>query len=217
MALLSETERPSTVTLLDSLLDAIVRLDGEALIMHVGEKPYVVLSSTSTNAFRGPLSWGQVELSSRPLSGDAVLSMLGQMLSPVQRRLLDDIGAVEHEIEAPGGLDERFVVTAARGGDDVWVEVRRRPRPVEGPALPEPMPAAETVAARAGDQPAFTAAGLSAGGPDLAVAHATVAPTPAPPAPPVDVEERVRIRDGCSRNRSGRRDGGQVGSVGSCR
>ena len=164
MALLSETERPSTVTLLDSLLDAIVRLDGEALIMHVGEKPYVVLSSTSTNAFRGPLSWGQVELSSRPLSGDAVLSMLGQMLSPVQRRLLDDIGAVEHEIEAPGGLDERFVVTAARGGDDVWVEVRRRPRPVEGPALPEPMPAAETVAARAGDhrhlrRPAFRQGG----------------------------------------------------------
>ena len=39
MALLSQTERPSTVTLLESLLDAIVRLDGEALIMHVGEKP----------------------------------------------------------------------------------------------------------------------------------------------------------------------------------
>ena len=112
MALLSQTERPSTVTLLESLLDAIVRLDGEALIMHVGEKPYVVLSSTSTNTLRGPLSWGQVELSSRPLSADAVLSMLGQMLSPQHRRLLDEIGAVEHEIAAPGGLDERFVVTA---------------------------------------------------------------------------------------------------------
>ena len=54
MALLSQTERPSTVTLLESLLDAIVRLDGEALIMHVGEKPYMVLSSTSTNTLRGP-------------------------------------------------------------------------------------------------------------------------------------------------------------------
>ena len=147
MALLSQTERPSTVTLLESLLDAIVRLDGEALIMHVGEKPYVVLSSTSTNTLRGPLSWGQVELSSRPLSADAVLSMLGQMLSPEHRRLLDEIGAVEHEIPAPGGLDERFVVTAARGGDDVWVEVRRRPRPVEGPALPEPVAAPETITA----------------------------------------------------------------------
>ena len=27
------------VTLLESLLDAIIRLDGEALVMHVGEKP----------------------------------------------------------------------------------------------------------------------------------------------------------------------------------
>src|SRR3954454_6435885 len=77
------------VTLLDSLLDAIVRLDGEALIMHVGEKPYVVLSTSTLNAFRGPLSWGQVELSSRPLSMDAIMSMLGQMLSPEHRRLLD--------------------------------------------------------------------------------------------------------------------------------
>ncbi len=85
------------MTLLDSLLDAIVRLDGEALIMHVGEKPYVVLSSASLSQFRGPLSWGQVELSSRPLSSDAVMSMVGQMLSADQRRQLDDLGAVEHE------------------------------------------------------------------------------------------------------------------------
>ncbi|MEN3337940.1 MAG: twitching motility protein PilT [Acidobacteriota bacterium] len=158
MAPPSETERRSTVTLLDSLLDAIVRLDGEALIMHVGEKPYVVLSSTSTSTFRGPLSWGQVELSSRPLSAEAVMSMLGQMLSPEQRRMLDDLGAVEHEIDAPGGLDERFVVTAARGGDDLWVEVRRRPRPVEGPALPEPMPAAAIAADVIGSAHAATVA-----------------------------------------------------------
>jgi hypothetical protein len=58
------------VTLLDSLLDAIIRLDGEALIMHAGEKPYVVLNSASMDSFRGPLAWGQVELSSRPLTTD---------------------------------------------------------------------------------------------------------------------------------------------------
>src|SRR3954468_18504883 len=188
MALLRETERPSTVTLLDSLLDAIVRLDGEALIMHVGEKPYVVLSSTSTNTFRGPLSWGQVELSSRALSADAVMSMLGQMLSPQQRRLLDDIGAVEHEIDAPGGLDERFVVTAARGGEDVWVEVRRRPRPVEGPALPEPVAAAVTMAAGV-QEPAPAAAAGPAEGSTVAVMHGGGATAPALSVPSADVEE----------------------------
>jgi len=114
------------VTLLDSLLDAIIRLDGDALVMHVGEKPYVVLGSATVSALRGPLSWGQVELSSRPLTGDAMTAMLSQMLSDEQRHALADLGAIEEEIEVPGESGGRFVVTAARGGDDVWVEVRRR-------------------------------------------------------------------------------------------
>jgi twitching motility protein PilT len=135
------------VTLLDSLLDAIVRLDGEALVMHTGEKPYVVLSSVSISTFRGPLSWGQVELSSRPLTGDAVLSMLGQMLSPDQSQMLNDLGAIEHEIDAPGDSGERFTVTAARGGDDVWVEVRRRKKVAEVAAEPIAETPAEPLAA----------------------------------------------------------------------
>ena len=118
------------MTLLDSLLDAILRLDGEALVMHAGEKPYVVLTSASVSRFRGPLAWGQVELSSRPLTSETVLGMLGQMLSPEQSHALEEFGAIEHEIDAPGDAGERFVVTAARGGEDVWVEVRRRSKVV---------------------------------------------------------------------------------------
>jgi twitching motility protein PilT len=133
------------VTLLDSLLDAILRLDGEALVMHTGEKPYVVLTSRSKSTFRGPLAWGQVELSSRPLTADAVLGMLAQMLSVEQSHMLDELGAIEQEIDAPGDSGERFVVTAARGGHDVWVEVRRRVKVVEAPPAPapveEPLPA----------------------------------------------------------------------------
>ena len=60
------------MTLLDSLLDAIVRLEGDALVMHVGEKPYMVTTSSAMSAYRGPLAWGQVELSSRVLTADAV-------------------------------------------------------------------------------------------------------------------------------------------------
>ena len=88
------------LTLLDSLLDAIVRLEGDALVMHVGEKPYVVTTSTSMNAYRGPLAWGQVELSSRVLTPDAVLSMVGQILPADQRNALEELGAVER---SPGG------------------------------------------------------------------------------------------------------------------
>jgi twitching motility protein PilT len=124
------------VKLLDSLLDAIVRLEGDALVMHVGEKPYVVTASATMNAYRGPLAWGQVELSSRVLTFDAVSTMLSQILPLDQRQALDEFGAIEHEIPSPSGIVDRFTVVAARGGEDVWVEVRRKP--VEVAQAPEP-------------------------------------------------------------------------------
>jgi hypothetical protein len=130
------------VKLLDSLLDAIVRLEGDALVMHVGEKPYVVTASASMNAYRGPLAWGQVELSSRVLTFDAVTSMLAQILPEDQQQALDEYGAIEHEIPSPPNLAQRFTVIAARGGEDVWVEVRRKPEDaavaVAAPAVEEP-------------------------------------------------------------------------------
>ena len=115
------------MTLLESLLDAIIRLEGDALVMHVGEKPYVVTTSSSMNAYRGPLAWGQVELSSRVLTPDAVMSMVTQILPADERRSLDELGAVEHEIVPPPGNVDRFTVVAARGGDDIWLELRRHP------------------------------------------------------------------------------------------
>jgi twitching motility protein PilT len=147
------------VTLLDSLLDAIIRLDGDALVMHVGEKPYVVLSSATVSALRGPLSWGQVELSSRPLTGDAMTAMLSQMLSDEQRHALADLGAIEEEIEVPGESGGRFVVTAARGGDDVWVEVRRRkatPVALTAPDQDVPVDAADAAVPSSHDIAAIT-------------------------------------------------------------
>ena len=123
--------------LLDSLLDAIVRLEGDALVMHVGEKPYVVTASSSMNAYRGPLAWGQVELSSRVLTFDAVSSMLGQILPDDQQLALTEFGAIEHEIPSPQGIADRFTVIAARGGEDVWLEVRRRPIEIPQAQAPE--------------------------------------------------------------------------------
>jgi twitching motility protein PilT len=129
------------VKLLDSLLDAIVRLEGDALVMHVGEKPYVITTSAAMNAYRGPLAWGQVELSSRVLTFDAVASMLAQILPVDQQRALDELGAIEHEILPPDGILDRFTVVAARGGEDVWVEVRRKPTPPAAADVAEPVAA----------------------------------------------------------------------------
>ena len=195
------------MTLLDSLLDAIIRLDGDALVMHVGEKPYVVLGSATVNALRGPLAWGQVELSSRPLTGEAMTAMLGQMLSDDQRRALIDLGAIEEEIEVPGESGGQFIVTAARGGEDVWVEVRRRKAPAAETAPIEEVPvavpdAAVTTGINTADSPdTATPAGYSASsewiqetGVDNQVAALPVtAPAVTSPdvLPAVDVTERV--------------------------
>jgi twitching motility protein PilT len=103
------------MSLVSSLLQAIVRVDGEALVMHVGEKPYVVSES------------GNIDLATRGLTFEAVNGLVTQLLSADARRSLEDVGAAQYELprfeEFPG---ERFIVTAARGGDDVWAEIRRR-------------------------------------------------------------------------------------------
>jgi twitching motility protein PilT len=125
----------------NSLLSAIIRADGDALVMHVGEKPYVVAPS------------GPVELSSRPLTFEAVLGMLGQLLPGDRRHALDELGAIEHDLPRSSVAgDERFTVVAARGGNDIWIEIRRhrgedlveaaRPVAAEAPAV-EPVSAVE--------------------------------------------------------------------------
>lgn len=175
------------MTLLESLLDAIVRLEGDALVMHVGEKPYVVTTSSSMNAYRGPLAWGQVELSSRFLTSEAVLSMVGQILPPDQRQALDDLGAVEHEIAPPHGVADRFTVVAARGGDDIWLELRRHPMPVARP-LPAAVesPAAVAEASATGIVEPITAVGLQE-------ARADIAAIPEEPAASTTHEEAEEI------------------------
>jgi twitching motility protein PilT len=137
------------VNLLDSLLDAIVRLDGEALVMHVGEKPYVVTTAEAFNQYRGPLAWGQVELSSRVLTPEAVNGMLAQILSADQRAALVDFGATEFEVAPAHAPAERFRIIAARGGEDIWLEVRRMSRRAPGLTSVQSPPAQEPEAGSA--------------------------------------------------------------------
>jgi twitching motility protein PilT len=120
------------VNLLQSLIDAVVRLEGEALVMHVGEKPYVITRGSSAGDVRGPLEWGHIELSSSTVTADSILGMLGRILPPGPLQDLEEMGAVEYEIPAAEDDDaQRFTVIAARGGEDLWLEVRRRRPPKE--------------------------------------------------------------------------------------
>src|SRR5262245_50798637 len=100
------------MALVDSLLSAIVRADGDALVMHVGERPYVVVGTNTIN------------ISTHGLNLQAMMGMLGQLLTADALTALEEFGAVEHRLPSHG--DDRFTVVAARGGDDIWIEIRRR-------------------------------------------------------------------------------------------
>ena len=123
--------------LVTSLLTAIVRANGDALVLHAGERPYVVAPA------------GQLELASRALTLEAVRGMLNELLPAQARQTLDEIGAVQHDLGFPAfAPGHSFSVVAARGGDDIWIEIRRHvaAMPIEAPVEltivePEPEPA----------------------------------------------------------------------------
>ena len=115
------------MAMVESLLTAIARADGDALVMHVGEKPYVVASS------------GPIELSAQGLTLQAMAGMVAQLLPEAAQRSLAEFGAVEHELpSSPDMRDDRFTVVVARGGDDVWIEVRRHRGGALAQSAPEP-------------------------------------------------------------------------------
>src|SRR6516164_6540546 len=130
------------MSLVPSLLQAIVGVDGEALVMHAGDKPYVVAPS------------GQIELASRGLTLEAVNGIVSQLLPADALSSLEEFGAIQQELAAlPEFPGESFIVVAARGGDDVWVEIRRRKVPDDDEipeeffAPPAPVDTVGTVAA----------------------------------------------------------------------
>lgn len=117
----------------------MVRADGDALVMHVGEKPIVIAGAKT------------IDLSSHGLNLSAMVGMLGQLLPADAQASLRELGAVEHRLP-PLGADH-FSVVAARGGDDIWIEIRRKRElvngwhPAESVAAAEPAPSEEQIAA----------------------------------------------------------------------
>src|SRR2546430_15471370 len=109
------------MSLVPSLLQAIVSINGEALVMHAGDKPYVVAPT------------GQVELASKGLTLDAVNGIVSQLLPQDVFNALDGFGAIQHELAAhPSFAGESFTVVAGRGGGGGWGATRRRPAYADG-------------------------------------------------------------------------------------
>jgi len=110
----------------------MVRADGDALVMHVGERPYVVVGA------------GTLDLSTQILNLDAMTGMLQQLLPSAAQDSLEEFGAVEHRL--PSHNADAFTVVAARGGDDIWIEIRRRRSAPSAAVAAVPAPAPSPVA-----------------------------------------------------------------------
>src|SRR5581483_1211579 len=132
--------------------------------MHAGDKPYVVSPT------------GQVDLASRGLSLEAVDGIVAQLLSVESRNALEEFGAVQYELPPAAEFpSEQFTVVAARGGDDLWVEIRRRRIP-DDDQIPEDLFPPRDVAAPTTAYPVYAAAGSPS------LRHSTPAPEPVPAA-----------------------------------
>ncbi|MDH4066220.1 MAG: hypothetical protein OEW19_17600, partial [Acidobacteriota bacterium] len=176
------------MALVDSLMTAMVRADGDALVMHVGEKPIVVAGART------------IDLSNHGLNLSAMVGMLGHLLPADAQATLGEFGAVEHALPPLGS--DRFSVVAARGGDDIWIEIRRRRESLadsltEEPAVPEDAAHHEREAAPA---ESGAAAEPAAPGDSDAVAESEVwaesaAPVEEPAAPTESVDAMAPVEE----------------------
>jgi twitching motility protein PilT len=151
----------------------MVRADGDALVMHVGERPIVV---------SGPKT---IDLSTHGMNLGAMVGMLGQLLSGEAMASLKEFGAVEHALPSRG--TDYFSVVAARSGDDIWIEIRRRrDAPVAAETAPVAMApvAVEPAPATSTDESAVG----TAEPPARPIEEASDTPLPAGPPVPARVE-----------------------------
>jgi CheY-like chemotaxis protein len=103
--------------LVSSLLRALVQLDGDALVAHAGQHPYMVTSA------------GPVELGTRSLPGKVVADLAEKLLSKTARTALHTSGSVQYTLPIIAELPrEHFTVIAARGADpeDLAVVIHRQ-------------------------------------------------------------------------------------------
>ena len=101
------------MALVDSLLSAIVRADGDALVMHVGERPYVVVGHGHDQHLDARADARNDDRHAGAAAARRGAWSRSRNLAPSNTGCRS-IG------------DDRFNCVAARGGDDIWIEIRRR-------------------------------------------------------------------------------------------
>jgi len=102
-----------------SLLQAIVRLDGEALVLHSGDHPRVLTSK------------GPVEVGTRALPANVIAELAEDLLSTDCLAMLRTFGTAAHALPPLQDFaGERFTVAASRRRTD-WSLVIQREKPIQ--------------------------------------------------------------------------------------
>ena len=143
--------------------------------MHVGERPFVLSPSGPSN------------FSERLLTVEAMGAVLTDLLSAEDQLALQEFGAVEKELTIPEAPGDRFMLVAARGGDDIWVELRRQ-RGSTQPRRDQPAASADSAPPLPPAQPEAQAKPI----PPLPSAQPEVHAKPIPLLPPAQPEARAR-------------------------
>jgi hypothetical protein len=104
------------------LLSALIALDGEALVLHPGDVPYIAAPG------------GPVDVASRPLTAAALDALVRELLPEESREELRRQRFSEWRAPRSARYPaERISVVAAFVGDELWVEVRRQRRAAAPP------------------------------------------------------------------------------------
>ena len=104
------------MTLVPSLLQAIVLMDGEALVLHVGDKPVRHCRERPGHSGEHPADRRRQSVRSSTNCCPSNPGECSRTSAPTQCVLPEN----------PLFPGERFSVVAARGGDDLWLEIRRQ-------------------------------------------------------------------------------------------
>src|ERR1700694_1981545 len=102
------------MSLVPQLLQAIVAANGDAVVLHAGDTPYVARGGAES------------EIAADKLTLQNVDDVLKQLLSEASQETFDLFGTIRYEcppFEAYPG--ERFIVVALRDADELWLEIRR--------------------------------------------------------------------------------------------
>ena len=108
-----------STNLVPSLLQALVHADGDALVLHVSDRPHVVAAGQ------------RIDLGTRELPVDIVHQLVEQLFPAAAQTALKESGAMAYVLpEFPPFAGEHFTVVAT-GGDHLRVVIQRRRRETE--------------------------------------------------------------------------------------